>query len=285
MVEEKMSNLHSFGLALRSEDVDLTSFITSLIEQNAELAERLAHLDSLTELAEKRVIEAGKEAEAIKAAAESEANSRAAAIVAGAEGSTSIAGADQILEDSAAEVPKEAGGGARLLRKWAERLLTPRKHTAQSLADVSQELCDKLDGDEAMKSAYMEGNDKALGAFEPDTAPRAQVDVSAEEPVQDSLCTEQELDEQESPASYGEFVDIVLPPPIALFRMLELYKQLRRNPGVRVVGVKGSLDKGLWLRFIVLDDAPLQSVFDALDEADRLSYSVIEVGKVFSAQK
>jgi F0F1-type ATP synthase membrane subunit b/b' len=63
----------------------LASFINSLIDQNAELAGKVQNLDSLTELIEKTVIEAGTEAEIIKKEAEKEANARAASIIASAE--------------------------------------------------------------------------------------------------------------------------------------------------------------------------------------------------------
>lgn len=302
----KRTKVEESDQGLNSLDGELASFIHTLIEQNAELAEKLEHIDSLTELAEKTVIEAGKEAEAIKAAAEREANARAAAIVAGAEGKTEakaqeviakakekaeaeakriIAESRQRSDESAAEVQKKAEEEALLLRKEAEQLLASRRQTAKSLAEVSQELCAKLDSDETIKTACMEVDGKAFRALEPGAAVSAPVDVWAEEPIQDPSCANQEGDEKESPASYGDFVDIVLPPPIALDRMLKLYRKLSSNPGVRVIGVKGSLAKGLWIRFIVRAHTPLLSVFEALAEVDRLSYAVIEVGKVFSAQR
>jgi hypothetical protein len=303
----KMSQAHAFNLALSGLEGDLASFVSSLIKQNAELVEKLQNIDSLTELAEQKVIEAGKEAEAIKAAAEMEANARAAIIVAGVEVKTKaaaqevmararkkteaeakriIAEASQRSEDSAAEVRKEVEEEALILTKETSELLVSRKQTAKSLTEVSQELCAILDRDETIKAACQEGHDRPPVDLEPDATGCAPVDGRAQEPIQDDPSSDkQEGDEKESPGSYADFVDMVLPPPISLSRMLKLRRQLNKNPGVRVIVVKGSLDKGLWIRFIVRAHTPLLNVFEALAEVDGLSYAVIEVGKIFSIQK
>ena len=291
----KWSKVQEFDPALNGLDGELASFINRLIDQNAELAGKLEHIDSLTDLAEKTVLEASKEAEGIKAEAEREANARAADIVARAEGKAKekaqaeahriIAEARQRSEESVAEVQKKAEEEALLIRKEAEQLLASSKQTAQSLAKVSQELCAKLDSDEKIKVASMEKENKAPEPPKPEAAVCAQLDVLAEKPLEEPSCSKEERDERESPASYGDFVDLVLPPPIALDRMLELYKHLNSNPGVKVIDLKGSLDKGVWIRFIVQAHTPLLSVFAALPEVQKMSYEVIEVGKVFSAHR
>ena len=86
--------------------------------------------------------------------------------------------------------------------------------------------------------------------------------------------------------AYDDFVDLALPPPIALERMLELYRRLNRDPRVEVIHLKGSLDRGLWIRFIVHAHTPLVSVFGALPEVEKASYEGIEVGKIsFTGRK
>ena len=81
----KKSKLQESVPPLDGRDGELMAFINSLIDQNAELAGKLENIDSLTELAEKTVIEASKEAEVIKVEAEREADAKAAAIVARSE--------------------------------------------------------------------------------------------------------------------------------------------------------------------------------------------------------
>jgi hypothetical protein len=76
----KKNKVQELILPSDGQDGGLMAFINSLTDQNAELAAKLENIDSLMELAEKTVIEAGKEAEAIRAEAEREANARAADI-------------------------------------------------------------------------------------------------------------------------------------------------------------------------------------------------------------
>lgn len=282
----RMSKLHAFNPALNSLDGEVVSFITSLIDQNAELAEKLEHIDSLAELAEKTVIEAGKEAERIKAEAEKEANTSVADIVARAEGKASveahriIAEAKQRSEDSMTEVQKKAEEEVLLMRKEAEQLLASSKLTAGSPARVSEELCAILNSDARIKAASMEEENESPEPPEPEAAVYVQLDVFTENPVEEPYCSKKEWDDNESLASYDDFVDLVLPPPISLDQMLRVYKHLKRNPGVKILDLKGSLDKGLWIRFIVQVHTPLLSVFEALSEVEEVSYAVIEVGKI-----
>jgi vacuolar-type H+-ATPase subunit H len=282
----RISKLYAFDPALNSLDGEVASFITSLIHQNAELAEKLEHIDSLTELAEKTVIEAGKEAERIKAGAEKEVNTSVADIVAGVEGRANleapriIAEAKQISEHSMAEVQKRAEEEVLLMRKGAEQLLASSKQTAKSPATVSEELCATLNSDARIKAASMEEENESPEPPEPEAAICAELNVFAQKPVEEPSCSKEEWDENESPASYDDFVDLVLPPPISLDQMLRLRKHLKRNPGVKILDQKGSLDKGLRIRFIVQAHTPLLSLFEALSEVEKVSYEVIEVGKI-----
>jgi vacuolar-type H+-ATPase subunit H len=287
----RMSKLHAFDLPLNSMDGEVASFITSLIDQNAELAEKLEHMDSLTELAEKTVIEAGKEAERIKAEAEKEANAGVADIVARTEGRANveahriIAKAKQRSEDSMAEVQKQAEEEVLLVRKEAEQLLASSKQTAESPARVSEELCARLNSDARIKAASIEEENESPEPPEPEAAICVQLNVFSEKTVEEPLCSKEEWDENESTASYDDFVDLVLPPPISLDQMLKVHKHLKSNPGVKILNLKGSLDKGLWIRFIVQAHTPLLSVFEALSEVRNLSYEVIEVGKISLAYR
>jgi hypothetical protein len=246
----EMSELREIDPALNGPDGELASFIASLIEQNAELAEKLKYIDALTELAEKKIIEASKEAEAIRAVAEREANAKRA-IFTEVEGETKAAALDALKENSKADAESE------------QFLASTRQH-GKSSDEISRELCAKLDGDERINITC---------------------DVQDEEATQDTLCAESEEDTEESTAHYADFVDMVLLPPISLRGMLKLRRQFNRFSGVKVIAVTGSLDKGLWIRFIVRAPTPLMDVFEVLTGVDGLSYAVTEVGKVYSAQK
>lgn len=84
-------------------DDDIASFINSLIDQNSELADKLEHVDSLKELADRTVLEARKEAESIRA----EAEGKAAEIMAEAEKKAKAA-ARKIISRAKKKAEKEA---------------------------------------------------------------------------------------------------------------------------------------------------------------------------------
>lgn len=186
-------------------------------------------------------------------------------------------------EDSMAEVQKKAEEEALLIRKEVEQLLASSKQTPESPARVSEELCARLNSDARIKAASKEEGNESPEPPEPEAAICVQLNVFAEEPVEEPSSSKEEWDEKESPASYDDFVDLVLAPPISLDQMLKMYKHLKRNPGVKVLDLKGSLHRGLWIRFIVQVHIPLLSVFEALSEVEEVSYEVIEVGKISSA--
>ena len=172
----KKRKVQEFVPAGDSQERELMAFINSLIDQNAELAAKVEHVDSLTELAEKTVIEAGREAEGIKLEAEKEAHARVAAIVARAEGKAKavaqkvvakakenaeaearriIAEAGQRAEQQAHEIMKAAEeegssirAGARLIIEEAEQLLASSRQTTEGPEKVSGETSDKPEGAE-----------------------------------------------------------------------------------------------------------------------------------------
>jgi hypothetical protein len=107
----------------------------------------------------------------------------------------------------------------------------------------------------------------------------------AENPIGEPPSSTEAGYKSEEFASYDDFVDLALPPPVALDRMLKLYKRLNRDRRVKVIDLKGSLDKGIWIRFIVQAHTQLLSVFAALPEVEKVSYEVIEVGKISFADR
>src|SRR4030042_2369918 len=67
------------------DEAEVSSFVTSLIDQNKDLTIKLEHIDTLKRLAEKTVIEAERQAKEIRAEIEEKANAKAQAILAEAE--------------------------------------------------------------------------------------------------------------------------------------------------------------------------------------------------------
>jgi hypothetical protein len=293
----RKTKAHGLDAAVNGLDGELTSFVISLIDQNAELAVKVQSMHALLELAEKRVIERGKEAEGIKADAEKEANAGAADTILKAEGKAKVAAqevvakskekaeaeARQRANENLAAVRKKAEEETLPVRKEAEQLLASIRRSTQSAAEVSGKLCAQLDRDQGIRDSLRKAENKAAEPPEPEAAARRSLDVMAENPIGELPSSKEERYERDEFASYDDFVDLALPPPVALDQMLELYKRLNRDRRVKVIDLKGSRDKGVWIRFIVQAHTPLLSVFAALPEVEKVSYEVIEVGKITPA--
>ena len=332
----KKSKVHELVPGWDGLDDDLSSFIYSLLDQNAELAGKLENVDSLRELAEKTVIEAGKEAEGIKIEAEREANAKAASIAARAEEKAKaaaqkviakakekaevearriIAEAEKRAEESVqerlslaeqqareimktaeekgssiiAEAQNKAEEVALLIRKEAEQLLTSSQKTDECQArrnpwDVPDELFWQPEGARETKAVSM-AEEKPPEPPVSDAAVSVAPAASVEEPVEQPSLSKEEEDKKESPASYDDTVELALPPPIALDQMLKLHKYLKKNPRVKVVELKGSLDKGVRIRLLVQAHTPLLSMLAALPEVEKVSDDLIEAGKISFAHR
>ena len=332
----KKSKVEEFVLAGDGLEGELAAFVNSLIEQNAELAGKLESIDSLMELAEKTVIEAGKEAEGIRAEAETEANVRSAAIVARAvekaraaaqkviarakekaeaEARRIIAEAGQKAEQSLqerlslaeqqaqemlkaaeeqgsriiAEAQEKAEEETLLIKKEAEQLLTSGRKMEECQAvrnpwDVPDEIFLQYQGAQETKAISMKKEGKSPELPVPDAAISAALEASAEKPVEPS-CIKEEEDKKESPASYDDTVELELPPPVALDRMLKLHKHLKKDSRVKVVDLKGSLDKGVRIKLLVQAHTPLLSVLAALPEVADVSDGLVEAVKISSAHR
>jgi len=278
------------------------------------------------ELAEKTVIEAGKEAEGIRAEAETEANARSAAIVARAvekakaaaqkvvarakeraeaEARRIIAEANQKAEQQAqeitnaaeeqgsqiiAEAQKKAEEEALLIKKEAEQLPASSKRIEECQAernpwDVPEEIFWQYQGAQETKAISMKKEEVPPDPPVPHAAVSAAPEASAEKPVEQPSCIKEEEDKKESPASYDDTVELALPPPVALDRMLKLHKHLKKDSRVKVVDLKGSLDKGVRIKLLVQAHTPLLSVLAALPEVKDVSDGLVEAAKISSAHR
>ena len=298
----KKNKIQEFVPPSDGQDGELMAFINSLIDQNAELAGKLEHLDSLTDLAEKTVIEAHKEAEEVKKEAEREANARVASIVARVEESLqeklSLAQqqAQEIMKAAEekgsliiAEAQHKAEAEALLIRKEAEQLRESSQKTEQCQAiknpwDVPDQLfMDHVIAQETTGVSTAEK--KPPEPPVPDAAVSTAPTASVEKPVEQPSRGKEEGDTKESIAAYDDIVDLALLPPIALDQMLKLHKHLKKNPRVKVVELKGSLDKGVTIRILVQAHTPLLSTLASLPEVEKVSDEPIEVGKISSAHR
>jgi vacuolar-type H+-ATPase subunit H len=128
-------------------DEDSFAFFSSLIEQNAELMQKVQELKSLQGLADSSVSEAHKQAESIRNRIEAEANARAAPIISEAETKAKLQ-ANRILAEAAKEAEatklwreKEANDRAATIVNEAE---TRAKLQANRIMAEAQKTCDNI---------------------------------------------------------------------------------------------------------------------------------------------
>ena len=136
------------------DEAEVFSFIGGLIDQNNALASKLEHLDSLTKLAERTVIEANKQAQGIKKEAEEKANASAASIIAEAE------------EKAKKEVDRITSEGERKARQSVQEKIAAAEQQVQSMLTASQERAEsiKTNADDDANKIIAEAKQNAAAA-------------------------------------------------------------------------------------------------------------------------
>ena len=77
--------------------------------------------------------------------------------------------------------------------------------------------------------------------------------------------------EPEAPGIYKGTIELAIPPPIGLDRMLQLHKHLKQTPQVEVLNLGGSVDKGITIRLLLENPTPLLKVLEDLPEVQKVS--------------
>jgi hypothetical protein len=72
---------------------------------------------------------------------------------------------------------------------------------------------------------------------------------------------------------------LVIPPPVALDHLLKLHKHLKKTPQLKVMDLKGSIDKGVAIGVLLQPHTPLLSILSALPEVRDVSEDLNEAGK------
>lgn len=188
-----------------------------------------------------------------------------------------------------AEAQNKADEVAQLIRKEAEQLLASSQKTERCQAtsdpwDVPDELFGQPDGARETRAVSM-AEEKPPEPPVPHASVSVAPAASVEKPVEQPSPGKEEDDKREIPPSYDDTVELVLPPPVALDRMLKLHKHLKKDSRVKVVDLKGSLDKGVRIKLLVQAHTPLLSMLASLPEVERVSDDLIEAGKISSAHR
>jgi len=217
------------------DQADVFLFISSLIDQNSDLAGKLEQIDTLMKLAEEQAETARAEAERI------------------------IAEAKQIAERSAQEkvsiAQQQAQEIIRAAEEQADRIISEAKQEAEQLRVKSKPL--------------PEGELKETSETGPKKSHSDSGSIEVRQAVPPS--GQEGRDKEKSSALYDGNVELVIPPPIAPDRLLKLGRQLRHTRQIRVLSLKGSLVQGVRIRLLLRTPVPLIEILEAIPEVAKVS--------------
>jgi F0F1-type ATP synthase membrane subunit b/b' len=272
--------------------------------------EKLENLDTLTKFAERTVIEAAKHAKSIISEAEEKAEIEASRIISSAqehattERQRNIIDADSkipatgqqntqepaqtIQNDKEAvispseskihsiveQVKEKVEENAQVITEESERLLSKgQKVAAEDIKDVLDNLHQSLLG-------ILEVISPKPSQPEPTDNKTPETTETEEHESPQTDTPDNELQEQAEPdqvaASVGDSdlfdgtIELVLPPPVVLDRMLQLHKHLKQIPHVDVLNLGGSVDKGITIRILADSPVPLVKAIGDFDEVTEL---------------
>ena len=214
------------------DQADVLLFISSLIDQNSNLAGKLGQIDTLMKLAEEQTETARAEAGRI------------------------IAEAKQKAERSAQEKVSIAQQQAQVIIKAAE------EQARKIIAEARQKA-------EAASKPLPEGQLKETSETGPRKSHSDSGSIEVRQAVPPS--GQEGRDKDESSAFYDGNVELVLPPPIAPDRLLKLGRQLRHNRQIRVLSLKGSLLQGVRIKLFLRARIPLLNILKAIPEVEKVS--------------
>jgi len=275
-------------------------------------SDKLENIDSLTRFAERTIIEAAKEANSIKTEIEEKAKAKAISIVARAEEKARVE-ADAIIaetemrakergEEIIAAVQREAQELIEAAQQRVEAVKAPAQDEADQLvAEAEQEAVQKAQGtlreakNRAEEGAQLvkqeaeqllaKGKGSAVSERpETEAAGHAQIETTTDE-TQEQHPPSQEEGEQGSPELFTGTVELALPPPVVLDRMLQLHKHLKQTPHVDVLNLGGSVDTGITIRVLVQDPTPLLKVIGKLPEVDEASEELPDADKTVPSRQ
>ncbi len=234
--------------------------------------------------AERIITEAEEKAEAAAERIIAEAQQQAEASA-----QEKVAFAEQQAQDIIRAAEGKAEAEAQRIRQEAEQLLLRSKQLGEEeirekFERVCEELLSNYEYAEEMTAISAE---EETGAPEPSEAEAAvclQADTVAEEMQEQLSLGQEEGEKEESPALYDGTVELAIPPPVALDRILKLHKHLAKAPQIKVLDVRGSAGSGIRIKLSLQTHIPLLSFLEALPEVDRVSDRLKEADKLYPPQ-
>jgi vacuolar-type H+-ATPase subunit E/Vma4 len=242
---------------------DEANRITAEAKQSAMTVEQQAQeiLKTAEEKAESIKTNAEKKASKIISEAKERAEDLANARAASAEKE-----AQSILEKSKAKAEEEA----HLIKQKSEQLLKRSKRISEGeikekLKKVYQGLLSSLEDIEETTIIPIE-EEKEAEPVKPEPIVHAKAERKIKEAQKQPPPSEEKVEVKESPTVYEGIVELLIPPPLGLDRMLQLHKHLRNIPNIEVLNLGVSADKSITIRVKLENPTPLRSILEGLSE-------------------
>ena len=106
--------------------------------------------------------------------------------------------------------------------------------------------------------------------FEPEISTHEQEELPIERESLEQPPNEQEELVVIDPELFDGTVELAIPPPVPLDRMLQFHKSLKQIPHIEVLNLGGSVDKGITIRVLVEPSTPLLKVVKELPEVSEV---------------
>ena len=174
--------------------------------------------------------------------------------------------AQNILEASKAKAEEEA----HRIKQKSEQLLKRSRKIAESeikekLKKVYQGLLSGLEDIEETTVIPSEEL-KESELVKPEPVVQLKVEKKTKDSPKQLPPLEEKVKIEEGPAIYEGNVELVIPPPLGLDKMLQLHKHLRNIPNIEVLNLGVSADKSITIRVILENPTPLRKILEDLPE-------------------
>jgi vacuolar-type H+-ATPase subunit H len=256
---------------------DILLFISSLIDNNSELAGKIEHIDSLIRLAQERVMEAARQAET--------AQSESRRIIAEAKKTAEKIIRDKVLraEQQARDIIKAAEAKAEAIKISAQeesnRIAYEAKHNIEEAKRYAQEI---------INTAEAKAREVEFPAELEDSTIFSEMNAEAiTENQVEPLLSEEAADGQESAALYKGAIILEITPPVAMGSIRGLVGHLRYLRDInqlRVLSTEHTSSHGIRIRLLLRTPIPMLKILKSLPEVDKVSVDIRNAPGVYPAQ-
>ncbi len=248
-----------------------------------------------------------------KAQAEEQTNAEAERIIAEAEQNSldRISAAEQLAQDMLEAAEEKAEEIKRLGEEEASRIIVEAKgKIEEEAALIGQETEHPLPAsgkiaeseirelanrvlEEFLSNSKATGKTTTRSTREESRAPqpsgteagvRAPADTVGQELHRQTSLGQEEGEEKESPALYRGTVEVAIPPPVAMSKMLKVHKRLTKTHQINVLDVAGSAGKGIVIRLFLRSPTPLIDMLEKLPEVEEATATMKQAAKTYPPQ-